>query len=121
MALVQWKQISSELTDKIYTGSLNITGSIHLNGIDLSTINQGIFTQTGSYWNTSRNIGITGSFQLNLDGVSDYFSVVSNGREVIKVTEQGTLQLISQSVTPFPIEGGVFYSASNSFYLGFRT
>jgi len=121
MALVQWKQISSNLTDTVYTGSLNITGSIELNGINLSTINQGIFRQTGSYWNTSRNVGITGSFQLNLNGVSDYFSVVSNGTETIKITEEGTLQLVSQSITPPPIEGGLFYSASNSFYLGFRT
>lgn len=121
MALVQWKQIDTDLANATYTGSFEVSGSMKLNGIDVVTGIGGIFRQTGSYWNTSRNVGITGSFQLNLNGVSDYFSVVSNGTETIKITEEGTLQLVSQSITPPPIEGGLFYSASNSFYLGFRT
>ena len=63
MALIQWKQIDTDLTGSVYTGSFNVSGSIVLNGIDLA-VNQSIFRQTGSYWNTTNNIGITGSFQL---------------------------------------------------------
>ena len=120
MALIQWKQITGSLDGApALTGSLDVLGSIVLNGIDLS-IDQSIFKQTGSYWNTTRNIGITGSFQLALDGVSDYFAVSVAGEEKIKVNTEGTLQLISQSVTPTPVEGGIFYSSSDAFYLGFN-
>lgn len=118
MALIQWKQLDTNLTGSVYTGSFNVSGAIVLNGIDLS-IDQSIFRQTGSYWNTTRNIGITGSFQLALDGVSDYFAVSIAGEEKIKVNTEGTLQLISQSITPTPVAGGIFYSSSDAFFLGF--
>ena len=121
MALIQWKQITGSLAQApALTGSLQISGSIVLNGIDLS-INQSIFRQTGSYWNTTNNIGITGSFQLALDGVDDYFAVSVGGQEKIKVNTEGTLQLVSQSITPAAVEGGIFYSSSDAFYFGFNS
>ena len=120
MALIQWKQLDTDLTSSLYTGSFNVTGSIVLNGIDLS-INQSIFRQTGSYWNTTRNVGITGSFQLNLDGgVNNYFAVSVGGQEKIKVNTEGTLQLAPQDQTPTAVTGGIFYSSSDAFYLGFN-
>ena len=120
MALIQWKQITGSLAQApALTGSLQISGSIVLNGIDLS-INQSIFRQTGSYWNTTRNIGITGSFQLALDGVDNYFAISKGGQEKVRVNTEGTLQLVSQSITPSPVEGGIFYSSSDAFYLGFN-
>jgi len=120
MALIQWKQLDTDLTSSLYSGSLNVTGSIVLNGIDLS-INQSIFRQTGSYWNTTRNVGITGSFQLNLDGgVGNYFAVSVGGQEKVKINTQGTLQLAPQEITPTAVSGGIFYSSSDAFYLGFN-
>lgn len=119
MALIQWKQLDTDLTSSLYSGSLNITGSIVLNGIDLS-INQSIFRQTGSYWNTTRNIGITGSFQLALNGVDEYFAVSVGGQEKIKINTEGTLQLTPQEVTPAAVSGGIFYSSSDAFFLGFN-
>lgn len=119
MALIQWKQLDTLLSDTVYTGSLNVTGSLILNGIDLS-VDSSIFQQTGSYWNTTRNIGITGSFALNLDGISDILSVSVQGEEKIKVTTEGIAQFVSQSITPTPVEGGIFYSASDAFFLGFK-
>ena len=119
MALIQWKQLDTDLTGSVYTGSFNVSGSIVLNGIDLS-IDQSIFKQTGSYWNTTRNIGITGSFQLNLDGAQNYFAVSVGGQEKVRVNNQGTLQLVSQSITPTAVEGGIFYSSSDAFFLGFN-
>ena len=79
-----------------------------------------IFKQTGSYWNTTRNIGITGSLQMNFDGASNYFSVVVSGQETVKINTQGTLQLMSQSTAPTAVVGGIFYSSSDAFYLGFN-
>ena len=119
MALIQWKQLDTDLTSSLYSGSLNVTGSIVLNGIDLS-INQSIFRQTGSYWNTTRNIGITGSFQLALDGVDQYFAVSVGGQEKVRVNTEGTLELAPQEITPTAVSGGLFYSSSDAFYLGFN-
>jgi len=119
MALIQWKQLDTDLTGSLYTGSFNVTGSIVLNGIDLS-INQSIFRLTGSYWNTTRNVGITGSFQLALNGVDQYFAVSVGGQEKIKVNTEGTLQLAPQDATPTAVSGGIFYSSSDAFYLGFN-
>ena len=119
MALIQWKQLDTDLTGSVYTGSFNVSGSIVLNGIDLS-INQSIFRQTGSYWNTTRNIGITGSFQLALNGVDEYFAVSVAGQEKVKVNTEGTLQLVPQDPAPTAVSGGIFYSSSDAFYLGFN-
>ena len=119
MALIQWKQLDTDLTSSLYSGSLNVTGSIVLNGIDLS-INQSIFRQTGSYWNTTRNIGITGSFHLNLVGAQNYFAVSVGGQEKIKINTEGTLQLAPQEIIPTAVTGGIFYSSSDAFFLGFN-
>ena len=119
MALIQWKQLDTDLTSSLYSGSFNVTGSIVLNGINLS-LDQNIFKQTGSYWNTTRNVGITGSFQLNLDGANNYFAVSVEGQEKIKVNTEGTLQLAPQEQTPTAVTGGIFYSSSDAFYLGFN-
>lgn len=51
MALVQWKQLDTDLTSSLYTGSFNVTGSIVLNGVSLSTAT----TQTGSFATTGSN------------------------------------------------------------------
>ena len=119
MALIQWKQLDTDLTSSLYSGSLNVTGSIVLNGIDLS-INQSIFRQTGSYWNTTRNIGITGSFHLNLVGAQNYFAVSVGGQEKIKINTEGTFELTPQTPAPTAVSGGLFYSGSDEFYLGFN-
>lgn len=119
MALIQWKQLDTTLADTVYTGSFNITGSLLLNGVDLS-INQSIFRQTGSYWNTTNNIGITGSLQLQLDGEVDHFTISVSGSEKIKVNTQGVLQLLPQEETPEAVAGGIFYSSSDAFYVGFN-
>lgn len=119
MALIQWKQLDVDLSNSTYSGSFNVTGSIVLNGVDLA-INQSIFRQTGSYWNTTRNVGITGSFQLALNGVDQYFAVSVGGQEKIKVNTDGILQLAPQDQTPTAVSGGIFYSSSDAFYLGFN-
>lgn len=98
MALVQWKQISPHLS-----GSGNLTGSLNISGS---------FSLVGDQENT-------GSLRLELDGVEKYFSVNINGVPQVKVNEEGTFQLASKDITPTPVTGGLFYSSSNEYYLGF--
>jgi hypothetical protein len=121
MALIQWKQLDVDLSNSVYSGSLNVTGSIVLNGINLSAGGDSIFKQTGSYWNTTRNVGITGSFKLNLNpSNNDSVTVSVAGEEKIRVNTEGTLQLAPQEQTPTAVSGGIFYSSSDAFYLGFN-
>lgn len=121
MALIQWKQIDTELTSSVYTGSFNVSGSIVLNGTDLGTMTTSKWTSSfdGSISRDS-DVSITGSLLLNFDGIENYFSVRVAGEEKLKINEQGVMQLISQSVTPNPVPGGIFYSGSNEFFLGFE-
>ena len=80
----------------------------------------GIFVETGSFYSTTNDIKVTGSFDLNLDGVSDYFAISINGEEKIKVNNEGVLEMKSQDSTPTAVSGGMFYSGSNEFFLGFK-
>jgi hypothetical protein len=93
MAQIFWEQIRNELpgVGEFLTGSLNVSGSF----------------------------ATTGSLAIDLDGVNDIFSISVAGEEKLKVNNQGTLQLLPQSITPPSVAGGMFYSSSNEFYLGF--
>ena len=93
MAQIFWEQIRNELPElgEYLTGSLNVTGSF----------------------------GTTGSVFIDLDGVEDVFNIKVDGKEKIKVNTEGILQFASQSTTPTAVEGGMFYSSSNEYFLGF--
>lgn len=95
MALVFWEQIRNELPEvgEFLTGSLNISGS----------------------FNT------TGSLSIDLNGIDDIFKVSIQGESKLQINTEGTLQLTSQSLTPSPVVGGIFYSSSNEFYFGFNS
>lgn len=120
MAQIFWEQISNTLPQagETLTGSLSINGSLYVNGIDLYDVS--IFRRTGSYYATTNDIQLTGSLYLNLNGIDDQFTVSVGGQEKVKVTTEGTIKFISQSVTPSLETGGLFYSSSNEFYLGFN-
>lgn len=111
--------VFNSFTSSYNTGSF--TGSFIGDGSGLTGINASKWTSSfdGSISRDS-NVLITGSLFLNFDGIENYFSVVVAGEEKLKVNEQGVLQLISQSVTPDPVPGGIFYSGSNEFFLGFE-
>jgi len=121
MALIQWKQISPHFSGSgNLTGSLRITGSFFLNNTDiLSQIgSSGIFSRTGSFYNTTNNVGITGSLSVDLNGSSDTFDISVQGESSVKVNEEGILQLKRFTNTPTAVTGAIFYSASNEFYFG---
>jgi hypothetical protein len=82
-------------------------------------IKAGLFKQTGSYWSTTNDLKITGSLGIQLDGNTDEFSIAVTGSEKVKVNSQGVIQFIAQGVTPTAVAGGIFYSGSDAFYLGF--
>ena len=73
---------------------------------------------TGSL-SVSGSFATSGSLSIDLDGVNDIFNISVAGEEKVKVNTGGTLQLISQSITPTAVAGGMFYSSSNDYYFGF--
>lgn len=82
--------------------------------------------QIGAYYgediligNAGASIIASGSLRLSLNGVSQYFSVDIGGVPQVKVNEEGVLQVATKDVTPTPVTGGLFYSSSNEYYLGF--
>jgi hypothetical protein len=101
----------------VFTGSVNITGSLFIENLDL--YEAAIFRKTGSKWATTNDLDITGSLNLELDGVEKYFSVNINGVSQVKVNEEGVLTMTAKVETPTAVTGGLFYSSSNEYYLGF--
>ena len=95
MAQIFWEQIRNQLpgVGEFLTGSLNVSGSF----------------------------STSGSLSIDLDGVNDIFSISVDGQEKVKVNTEGTLQLASQSSTPTAVAGGLFYSSSNDYFLGFNS
>ena len=121
MALIQWKQIDPNLSGYgNLTGSLEVTGSIVLNNQDLDiVVDSSIFRRTGSFFATTNNLEVTGSLDLSFNGITDYFSVKVNGEEKLKINEEGTVVFSSQVITPTAVTGGMFYSSSDAYFLGF--
>lgn len=109
MALIHWKQIDGDLTSaRVLTGSLKISGSIDINA--LNSVN----TFTGSFKN------ISGSFDINLDGNTDKFRININNVEQVGVTKDGTFKLAEKTTAPPAVSGGLFYSSSDNYFLGFK-
>ena len=122
MALIQWKQIDSNLSGSAnLTGSLNVSGSIVLNDFDLDVVvDSSIFRRTGSFYATTNDLEVTGSLKLSFDGISDYFSVSVGGEEKFKINEEGVAVFTPQADTPTAVTGGLFYSSSDAYFLGFN-
>lgn len=93
MAQIFWEQIRNELpgVGEFLTGSLNVSGSFSTKG----------------------------SLTIDLINSNDVFNVKVNGEEKIKVGETGVLQLSPLTATPTAVQGGIYYSGSNEFFIGF--
>lgn len=94
------------------------TGSAHFTEA-LSAINYaGIFKQTGSIYATTNDLEVTGSLTLEYNGSTDPLKITSSSKELFSIDGQGVLKLISQSGTPNPIEGGIYFGNDGNFYFG---
>ena len=82
--------------------------------------NIGIFAQTGSYYSTTNDLKVTGSFDFGLDGTSDKLTVSSNGELKFEFNEEGTATFQPLDIAPTAVSGGMFYSGSDEFFLGFN-
>jgi len=122
MPLIHWKQIDGDLSgSRVLTGSLRISGSIDIEALGGVNNFTGSLANTGSFQNTGSFSNQSGSFVINLDPeTNNSFSVNIGGEEQISVTPQGVFRLDEKDPAPPAISGGMFYSASDDYFLGFK-
>ena len=94
------------------------TGSNHFINAINSIASSGIFRATGSKFNTTGDLEISGSLTFQYDGSTVPLSIDSGSLEVFSVSGEGIIQIISQSNTPNVVEGGIYRGNDNNFYLG---
>lgn len=94
--------------------SLN-TGSNHfINGVvDLS-----IFQLTGSVYNTSNNLGVTGSLTLRKDDGNDALAIYSGSIKTFAITGDGLLRMVTQSITPTAQLGALYLDQDFNLHIG---
>lgn len=91
------------------------TGSNHfISGvIDLS-----IFQQTGSYYSTTNELQVTGSLTLRKDDSGDALSIYNGDTKTFGITNEGTLVMKGQSITPTTVLGGMYMDENYNLYIG---
>jgi hypothetical protein len=146
MALIGWKQLGREIGDYgSFTGSLDISGSLTVNGLvlgdlgditsivagnglsgggDIGAVTLALDTGSSHFLNaltSINNAGIfkqTGSFWATTNDIEITGSVKIDGTLIVG-DHGGVLQLIQTTSEPTPTPGGILYSGSN-FYFGFE-
>lgn len=91
------------------------TGSNHfITGvIDLS-----IFQQTGSYYSTTNELQVTGSLTLRKDNSGDALSIYNGDTKTFGITNEGTLIMKGQTITPTTVLGGMYMDENYNLYIG---
>ncbi len=113
--ILQFDQNKPTTNEKVFITAYQYIGKTLANDPNI-----GIFEQTGSFYSTTNDLKVTGSFDFSLDGTSDKITVSSGGNLKFEFNEQGTAKFNPQSLAPTAVSGGMFYSGSDEFFLGFN-
>ena len=113
--IIQFDQNKPTSNQKIYITVYQYIGKTLLNDPNI-----GIFEQTGSFYSTTNDLKVTGSFDFALNGSTDKITVSSDGDLKFEFNEQGTATFKPQDVAPTAVSGGLFYSGSDDYFLGFN-
>jgi hypothetical protein len=113
--IIQFDQNKPTSNQKVYITVYQYIGKTLLNDPNI-----GIFEQTGSFYSTTNDLKVTGSFDFALNGSTDKITVSSNGDLKFEFNEQGTATFKPQDVAPTAVSGGLFYSGSDDYFLGFN-
>ena len=145
MALIHSKQLNPKLTGSFtLSGSLGVEGSVtpqtdnsydlgavggewkdlFINGtanIDTLSLTDG-FTYGGVTFNENSNaLSVTGSkFDFKSTDGSDLFTLYNNSDEVVFQLDDKVVVVGARTTTPTAVAGGLFYSGSDAWYLGFE-
>ena len=94
------------------------TGSNHFINAINALSDTGIFQQTGSVFSANEDFEITGSLTIDWSSTGKPLSITSGSLEVFSVSNNGVLNLISQSNTPTAQEGSIYFGNDKNLYLG---
>ena len=145
MALIHSKQLNPKLTGSFtLSGSLGVEGSVtpqsddsydlgevgaewkdlFINGtanIDTLSLTEG-FTYGGVTFNENSNaLSVTGSkFDFKSTDGSDLFTLYNNSDELVFQLDDKVVVVGARTTTPTAVAGGLFYSGSDAWYLGFE-
>ena len=90
------------------------TGSSHfINGV----LDSGVFKQTGSFYNTTNFLQITGSLTVESNDEIP-FEVTSGSERRFAVQHDGVLALVTQSSEPTALAGGIYLDNSYNIFIG---
>jgi len=112
--VLQFDQNKPTSTQKVFITAYQYIGKTLANDPNI-----GIFEQTGSFYSTTNDLKVTGSFDISLDGIDDKFTVSSGGNLKFEFNEEGTVKFTPQATAPTAVSGGMFYSGSDDYFLGF--
>jgi len=113
--ILQFDQNKPTTNQKVFITAYQYIGKTLANDPNI-----GIFEQTGSFYSTTNDLKVTGSFDFSLDGTTDKITISSGGNLKFEFNEQGTAKFNPQSIAPTAVSGGMFYSGSDEFFLGFN-
>jgi len=97
-------------------GTVNInTGSTHfIQGV----VNLDVFSATGSYYATSKELQVTGSITLKKDNSTDAIAIYSGSVKTFGISGTGLLRMVTQSITPSPEGGALFLDENYNLWIG---
>ena len=94
------------------------TGSSHFINAITALSDTGIFQQTGSVFSANEDFEITGSLTIDWNSTGKPLTITSGSLEVFSVSNNGIINLISQSSTPSATEGSLYFGNDKNLYLG---
>ena len=99
---------SNDITVSIDTGSAHF-----INGV----LKSGVFRQTGSFYNTTNFLQITGSLTVESNDEIP-FEITSGSKRRFAVQHDGVLSLVTQSTEPTALAGGLYLDNSYDIFIG---
>lgn len=94
------KIFSANLRGSTTASILNVTEDLHVQSTQISSV--------------------TGSFTVQGSGSADpyFFLIQSESLNLFEVTAKGVIVSVTQSVTPDPIQAGMYFDNSGNFFVG---
>jgi hypothetical protein len=111
------KDDDGQSVESILTTSAPITGSLQ---IDTLTVNND-FNYGNTVWNENNGINsMTGSGFIFKSGTPPELELYNGSDELVFKVDNKVISLSPLNVTPTAVAGGMFYSGSNEWYLGYE-
>ncbi|GEM_PF-2026304 len=111
------KDDGTQSVQSILTTSAPITGSLQIDSLTVNTD----FSHGETVWNENNGMNqMSGSSFLFKSGTPPELELYNGSDELVFKVDSKVVVLSPLNITPAAIEGGMFYSGSNEWYLGYE-